>query len=167
VKRRRRLTHARLHELLHYDSETGEFRWQERVGRSVEAGAIAGLLDSEGYRLITIKGRAYRAHQLAWFYTTGKWCRTVIDHRDGDPSNNRWSNLRRATVSQNNANRRMHRNNKCGYKGVTRNQWGRFWATIHKAGRRLHLGTFATAQDAHAAYMAAARKLFGEFARPE
>jgi HNH endonuclease len=165
VRKSRRITHARLLEILDYDSETGEFRWRERVNRSVKAGAVAGLVDNDGYRMITIKGRAYRAHQLAWFYMMGKWCRDVIDHRDGDPSNNRWDNLRRATVSQNNANRRIHRNNKCGYKGVVENQWGRFWATIHKDGRRLHLGTFATAQEAHAAYVEAAHRLFGEFAR--
>jgi HNH endonuclease len=167
VKKRSRLTRARLHDLLHYDPETGEFRWQERVTRSIRVGDIAGLVDAEGYRLITIQGRAYRAHHLAWLYMTGEWCSVIIDHRDGNPSNNCWDNLRRATVSQNNANRRMHRNNKCGYKGVVRNPWGRFWATIHRDGRRLHLGTFTTAQDAHAAYVAAARKLFGEFARPE
>jgi hypothetical protein len=167
VRRRRRITRARLLEVLHYDSETGEFRWQARLTRALRVDDIAGLVDGDGYRLITIKGRAYRAHQLAWFYKTGRWCRGVIDHRDGNPSNNRWTNLRRATISQNNANRRLHRNNKCGFKGVVRNQWGRFWATIHKDGRRYHLGTFATAQDAHAAYVTAARKLFGEFARAE
>ena len=98
---------------------------------------------------------------------TGEWCSAVIDHRDGDPSNNRWDNLRRATVSQNNANRRLHRNNKCGFKGVVQNPWGRFIASIYKNGRRIHLGMFATPEAAHAAYVAAARELFGEFARAE
>ena len=167
MRRRRRITRARLLELLHYDSETGEFRWQERVSRSVKVGDLAGLTDSEGYRQITIKGRAYRAHQLAWFYMTGKWCTVVIDHRDGDPSNNRWDNLRPATISQNNANRRPNRNNKSGFKGVVQHHIGRWCARIKKNGRRYHLGSFASPQEAHAAYVAAARKLFGEFARAE
>jgi hypothetical protein len=167
VRRRRRITHARLLEILHYDSETGKFRWIEPVSRSIKPGDIAGRTDSEGYRLITIKGRAYRAHQLAWFYRTGKWCTVMIDHRDGDPSNNRWDNLRPATVSQNNANRRPNRNNKSGFKGVVRHRIGRWCARIKKNGRRYHLGSFATPEEAHAAYVAAARKLFGEFARPE
>jgi hypothetical protein len=165
VQKGPRITHARLQELLEYDSETGEFHWKKRMSRSVKAGDIAGHTDGDGYRLISIEGQTYRAHQLAWLYRTGEWCSAVIDHRDGNPSNNRWHNLRGATVSQNNANRRLHRNNKCGYKGVVENKWGRFWATIQKHGRRLHLGTFATAEEAHAAYMEAARKLFGEFAR--
>jgi HNH endonuclease len=167
VERRPRITRARLQELLHYDSETGEFHWLKRASRSVREGDIAGRVDGEGYRKITIEGRTYRAHQLAWLYQTGEWCRGVIDHRDGDPSNNRWINLRCATISQNNANRRRHRNNKCGFKGVVQNPWGRFIASIYKDGQRRHLGMFATAEDAHAAYVEAARKLFGEFARAE
>jgi len=165
VSKRPRLTHARLRELLRYDAETGEFRWEKRMSRSVRAGDVAGVTDRDGYRRITIAGRIYPAHRLAWLYMTGTWCSVLVDHRDGDPSNNRWDNLRRATVSQNNANRRLHRNNKCGFKGVVRNQWGRFCASIYKNGRRRHLGMHATPQAAHAAYIAAARKLFGEFAR--
>ena len=167
MRRRPRLTRARLHDVLDYDSKTGEFRWRERVSRSVKAGDVAGLVNRDGYRRITIEGRKYPAHRLAWLYMTGKWCPLFIDHRDGNPSNNCWSNLRRATLSQNNANRRVHRNNKCGFKGVVRNQIGRWVASIYKNGRRYHLGCFATPQDAHAAYVAAARRLFGEFARAE
>jgi hypothetical protein len=167
MRRSPRLTHARLRELLHYEAKTGEFRWLKRVSRPVKAGDVAGMLHTDGYRRIRVKGRDYRAHHLAWLYMTGKWCPVFIDHRDGNPSNNRWDNLRRATPSQNGANRRMYRNNKCGLKGVVRNHVGRWCATICKNGRNRHLGTFSTPQDAHAAYVAAARKLFGEFARAE
>jgi hypothetical protein len=166
VRRRPRVTRARLRELLHYDAKTGEFHWRKARGRKIRAGDIAGTLPVSRYLKITINGRQYGAHRLAWFYMTGKWCRLVIDHRDGDPSNNRWSNLRRATLSQNNANRRVQRNKACGLKGVSRDRRG--WrATIHKNGRLRHLGTFATPQAAHAAYAKAARQLFGEFARTE
>ena len=167
MRRRPRLTRARLHDVLDYDSKTGEFRWRKRVSRSTQVDDIAGTLDRGGYLKITIKGRMYRAHQLAWLYMTGKWSPGFIDHRDGNPSNNRWANLRRATLSQNNANRRVHRNNKCGLKGVVRNHIGRWCAAIYKNGRRHHLGSFATAQDAHAAYVKAALKFHGEFARAE
>jgi HNH endonuclease/AP2 domain len=166
VRRRRRITHARLLEVLHYDSETGEFRWIERMSRSVKAGDIAGTLHTDGYRRIRIKGRDYLAHHLAWLYMIGQRCSAFIDHSDGDPSNNRWNNLRRATASQNGANARRHRNNGCGFKGVSRTR-GRWCARIYKHRRRYHLGIFSTPQEAHAAYMAAARKLFGEFARAE
>jgi hypothetical protein len=168
VRRCRGLTCARLRDVLHYDSATGEFRWLKRASRSIHVGDLAGNLDaSSGYRDITIEGRSYRAHQLAWLYMTGKWCAGVIDHRDRNPSNNRWCNLRRATVSQNNANRRRHKNNACEFKGVTTITSGRWRASVYKNRRRHHLGIFATPEAAHAAYAAAARKLFGEFARTE
>ena len=110
----------------------------------------------------------YNEHQLAWLYMTGRWGRPTIDHRDGDVTNNRWSNLRRATASQNNANRGRPRNNTSGYKGVYRGRRpGQWCAHIGRNRRTIHLGTFPTAQAAHAAYVAAARKLFGEFARVE
>jgi hypothetical protein len=166
VRRRPRITRARLRDLLHYDPASGEFRWREDRSSRIRAGTIAGSLTPERYRKITIKGRRYGAHQLAWFYMTGKWCSLVIDHRDGDPSNNGWQNLRPATRWQSNANRRLPRNNVSGLKGVSRHrsQWR---ARIRKTYRTHHLGIFSTRQAAHAAYAAAARKLFGEFARTE
>jgi HNH endonuclease/AP2 domain len=110
----------------------------------------------------------YNEHQLAWFYMTGRWPKPTIDHRDGDSTNNRWNNLRQATASQNNANRRRPRNNTSGYKGVYRGRRpGQWRAQIGKNGRTKYLGTFPTRQAAHAAYVAAARKHYGEFARAE
>jgi hypothetical protein len=166
MKRRRRVTHERLRELLRYNRKSGEFRWRKRMSSSIEAGDIAGGLDKKGYQVITINGRPYPAHQLAWLYIKGKWCSTVIDHRDGDPSNNCWRNLRRATISQNNANRPLQRNNTCGLKGVSSRR-GIWCAGIRKNRQRYHLGYFETPQEAHAAYAKAARKLFGKFARTE
>jgi len=162
VRKRERLTRARLRELLHYDEDTGEFRWRKRVGNELCLGKAAGCVR------ICILGRTYRAHQLAWLYVKGRWGRTMIDHRDGDSTNNRWGNLRRATASQNGANSRRPRRNTSGYKGVSQSRRsGRWEAYIQKNRRRVHLGTFDTPEAAHDAYVAAARKLFGEFARPE
>jgi HNH endonuclease len=157
-----RLTRARLRELLHYDEDTGEFRWWMRVGDEVRLGEVAGHVE------IRVDERTYRAHQLAWFYTTGRWGRPMIDHRDGNSTNNRWTNLRRATASQNRANSRRSRHNTSGFKGVCLcRRSGRWHAYVYKNGRRIHLGMFARPEAAHAAYVAAARKLFGEFARTE
>jgi hypothetical protein len=162
VKTRPRLTRARLRELLHYDKKTGEFRWWERVDDGIHLG------QTTGHVRIRIDGRTYLAHQLAWFYMKGRWCRPLIDHRDGDSTNNRWSNLRRATHSQNSANRRRTRHNTSGHKGVRLCRGsGRWQALIRKDGQQVCLGTYDTPEAAHAAYAAAARKLFGKFARPE
>jgi len=163
MRRPPRLTRARLRELLHYDPDTGEFRWRRRMNGNVGVNNVAGCLTPDGYRRISIASRLYRAHHLAWLDVTGKWCPGMIDHRDGDPTNNRWHNLRRATGWQSNANRRLPRN-KWGLKGVSRHASG--WrAVIHKNRKKHNLGIFATAEAAHAAYVKAARKLHGEYAR--
>jgi len=167
VKRRPRLTRARLRELLHYNPKTGEFRWRKRPGDG-HGDPSAGYVESRAYRRIKVDGRAYREHQLAWFFMTGRWGRPAIDHRDGDATNNRWNNLRRATASQNNANTRRPRHNTSGHKGVSLcRESGKWHAKIGRNGKRIHLGRFATPQAAHRAYRAAARRLFGKFARTE
>lgn len=85
-----------------------------------------------------------------------------IDHKDGDKLNCRRGNLRPATRSQNNSNRRGW--SRCGFKGV-RKFAGKYTARIQVDGRCVHLGTHDTAEDAARAYDAAAAKLHGEFAR--
>jgi HNH endonuclease/AP2 domain len=163
------LTQERLKELLHYDPETGVFRWLQPPSYVVKRGDVAGSLNkTTGYRLIHIGGRNYKAHRLAWLYMTGAWCRPMIDHRDCDRTNNRWKNLRCATFSANAANRGRPRNNASGFKGVHRRRdSGKWRAQIWKDGRAIYLGQFRTPEEAHAAYVAKARELFGEFARAE
>jgi hypothetical protein len=159
VRKRPRLTRARLRDLLHYDPRTGEFRRRKSSRKNGRTGYVATL--------ITIDGQFYPAHQLAWLYMTGRWGRPMIDHRDGDPANNRWANLRLATRSQNAANKRRPQHNTSGFKGVSRCASGKWRARVSKNGRAIHLGRYSTPQAAHDAYVAAARKLFGEFARME
>jgi hypothetical protein len=121
-----------------------------------------------GYWCIHINGHGYRAHQLAWLYMTGNWGRPTIDHRDTNPTNNRWKNLRLSTRSNNSANRRRNRNNKSGFKGVYLDgETGKWIARIGKDRKSYFLGRHATPEAAHEAYVAAARRLFGEFARTE
>ena len=94
----------------------------------------------------------------------GKYPGAQVDHRDGDGLNNRRSNLRLATHSQNQANQlRLRPDNTTGFKGVIRcrNKWQ---AKIWNCGKVVHLGTFSTAEQAAAAYDRKALELFGEFA---
>jgi len=163
-----KLTQERLQQLLRYDPDTGEFRWRVQKRANHRAGDIAGCRMRSEYWSIHIDGRCYRAHQLAWLYVQGEWGRPLIDHRDGDPMNNRWRNLRLASHGDNAANRPRLRNNTSGYKGVSFDRRrGRWMAQITHRGRRYCIGRYKTAQDAHSAYVAKARELFGEFARME
>lgn len=159
------LTAECLREMLHYDPETGVFTWKIAYWRNV-VGSTAGNVKADGYVYLNLLGRRYLAHRLAVFYMTGEFppAGMETDHRDRDRSNNRWSNLRVATVSQNRANSRR-RTGKATEKGVRLAPHGRFQARIIHNGEEIYLGSFATEAEAHAVYMTAARDLHGEFAR--
>jgi hypothetical protein len=97
---------------------------------------------------------------------TGKWPSDEIDFIDGNPMNNKWSNLREASRGQNKQNSRCPRNNKTGFKGVVkRARGGRYEANIFVNGQTIYLGHFDTPELANNAYYYAAQKHFGEFAR--
>lgn len=162
-----KLAVGRLRAILSYDPDSGVFRFLVPRGtRSV--GAIAGSPSSSGYIQINIDRRKYHAHRLAWLYGHGQWPTNQIDHIDGDPSNNRLKNLREATQSQNNRNSRLRKNSSSGLKGAYFFKRDRCWMSAIKVdGRQLHLGYFDTKQEAHAAYVAAARIAAGQFMRTE
>ena len=160
------LTAERLRELLHYDSDTGVFTWRvdRRGGR--KAGDVTGARHGRGYVVIGIDNKLYLAHRLAWLWMTGAWPEDKIDHMDLDRANNRFANLRPATESQNKANAPLRRDNTSGFKGVSWHSAVNRWAAqIHHNKRHYHLGLFDRPEEAHDAYVAAAERLFGEYAR--
>ena len=161
------LTVRRLRQLLSYDPLTGEFRWLVvAANHRPRIGQIAGCINGHGYRHIQIGRTRYDAHRLAFLYMTGKFPDLQVDHADGDRSNNRWSNLREASGSQNNANARQLRSNTSGYKGVSWLSRRKRWRSLIMVnGRQIYLGSYDCPQEAHAAYLDAAIKYFGAFAR--
>jgi hypothetical protein len=159
------VSHARLCELFSYDAGTGKFaRRMSEYGK--RAGAEPGRVNTWGYRYINIDSRAYGCHRLAWYYVYGYWPIGEIDHINGDPLDKRICNLREASSSQNKQNRRPRRGALAGLKGVSRccdrPKW-RARITVNR--REVVLGYFDTKEQAHAAYIAAAQRHFGAFAR--
>ncbi len=154
-----------LKSIVDYDPETGIFRW--RVKRSnVPAGTVVGKGGKAWYKQAGIDGKLYLLHRLAWFYMHGVWPANDIDHINGDRHDNRIANLREATRAQNLLNKGKRANNTSGYKGVTWNKRRQKWvAQIARGGEHYGLGYFASAEEAYAAYVAAAARLHGEFAR--
>ena len=166
-------TQALLRAVLDYDADTGIFRWKRNPAKperwnSRWAGAEAGALKPSGYVIVTIDYELYRAHRLAWVYVNGDVLapEDEIDHVDGVRSHNWIGNLRPATKTQNMAN-------SAGWKerpaqGLPKGVFmcrSKFQASIFRNGKKMHLGTFDTAEEAHAAYLSMAAAVDGEFAR--
>ncbi len=155
------IDHQRLKELLHYDPETGLFKWLVRRSSRVPDDMRAGTPDKDGYVQIKADGRIYKAHRLAWFYMTGEWPSLLIDHINGAPADNRFANLRQATNSQNLHNRPAVKGSKgCHFYKA----YGKWVAEIKVKGKRTFLGYYDTEEEARDAYTTAAKDLVGEFA---
>lgn len=136
------LTAERLREVLHYDPDTGEFRW--RIKGSARRRTV-GSRRKRGYIQIGIDGRSYQAHRLAYLWMIGVWPSEQVDHINRNPSDNRWSNLRAATHSENARNHNLNRNNTSGANGV------HFEPKTQKWRVRLnqqYYGLFATKEEA-------------------
>lgn len=158
----RALTQERVRRLLHYDPAAGLFVWRGGHG-GIRPGQPAGS-PIQGYNVIRVDGRNYRASHLAFLYMLGDWPPDEVDHRDCDQTNDRWLNLRPANSSQNKWNMRVTRRSRSGLRGVY--AYGDRWrAQICHKRVFTHLGVFDSIEEAHAVYMKKASELYGEFAR--
>lgn len=114
--------------------------------------------DTNGYHQGMIAGESWQAHRVAWTIYYGT-CPKLLDHINGNPTDNRISNLREATRTQNNCNARV-RNGRTTPVGVTfESRRGRWRATITKAHRYIAIGYFDTIEEAAAARKTAEAKL--------
>lgn len=112
------ITQQYLKEILHYNPDTGVFMWKE-AKRGRNKFKPAGTYDSNGYLIIKIDYKRYRAGRLAWIYMTGKEPVNLIDHINRNKADDRWVNLREATQNQNQQNKTIAKNNSSGYKGIS------------------------------------------------
>jgi hypothetical protein len=154
------VTAEQVRELFDYSAETGQLLWRNpKPNRYVKAGDVAGTPDRYGYVVINLKGKLHRAHRLVWFREFGVWPSGDIDHIDGNRSNNRLSNLRDVTRTVNLQNRRSALA-KSGLLGAYFHASSGLWCSrIRVNGREHSLGYHKTPEEAHAAYLAAKRKL--------
>lgn len=144
--------------LLDYVPKEGAFYWRVTVSPRGVAGTRAGRVNSLGRAQIGYGGRLYFTHKLVWLFETGVWP-DMLDHIDGNPLNNSFSNLRLTTTKLNGQNqRRPHGKNP--YIGVSwHKKVKKFYACIKLDGRKINLGKFDTPEAAHAAYVQAKRQL--------
>ena len=156
-----RVSAERVRELFDYDPENGFFTRKVTVAPNAVQGSRAGNANTAGHIQICVHGRMYMAHRLAWLWMTGAWPIGEIDHINQVKSDNRWSNLREATRSQNLMNR-GHKRKLDLPRGVSR-AGRRYQAQIREDGRFRHIGMFGCPTVAHLAWAAAARKRDAQF----
>ena len=74
------ITQSRLKSLLTYDADTGEFCWAVSTSNRTPVGSVANCRDKNGYVVIRVDKKLYKAHRLAWLYEYGVWPTKNIDH---------------------------------------------------------------------------------------
>lgn len=159
------LTQKLVNKHLWYDPKTGNLWWKIRAsGRRMNR--PAGTIEPQGYVAVGLLGKVYKGHRLIWLMKTGAWPKAEIDHKDLNRANNKWNNLREADRGQNRRNSTKYKNNTSGYKGVSWHpQHKKWYAQLQCNKVNVFLGLFTSKKQAHDAYVAAAKKYFGEFAR--
>jgi hypothetical protein len=143
------LTHDYLESVLRYDITTGEFI-RLRTSR------VTGRINDDGYLEIQVGKKRFLAHRLAWFWVYGQWPDHPLDHINRVKTDNRISNLRYITASQQNQNTDLHPNNTSGYRGVFLDRRSGKWrARIRVNNVKYSLGSYPTPEEAYAAYLKA------------
>lgn len=158
-------TREELHELFDYDPD-GFLRWKHILFKNkIKSGDAAGhsYNSRETRRYVRINGVKYNNSRLVYQYHYGDLSEyELIDHADGNCSNDKIENLRKASSSQNQANKIG--TGRSGVKGVY-NRGKRFYSTIKINKKSKYLGMFSTAEEAHEAYKQAALGYFREFTK--
>ena len=133
-------------------------QWKGKVGQ--EAGTSSR---KDGRRIIQVSGKRFFTHQIVWLMFNDSLPDTTIDHKDRDCNNNRIENLRAATRTEQQVNKRLSSQNTSGFRGVSfrKEIKAKPWrATVGD----IHLGYYATAEEAASVYDEKALEMYGEFA---
>ncbi len=165
-----------LRECFAYEPETGYLRWRRRpvehfpyaqgarMWLSRFPGEVAGAKDRCGHLQVVIDHRTYQLQRIIWKLVTGEDPPSTVDHVNHVRDDNRWSNLRLATHQEQVWNRTIgaRKPTTSGFRGVTKhgNKWR---ARVYIGGKVKLLCGFATAEEAGAAWKAAAKEAYGEF----
>lgn len=148
-----------------YNAETGVLTRISGAAPHTNIGPVTAV-GVDGYYYTRVCRKQIAAHRIAWFLVHGRWPTGQIDHINGNQLDNRLANLREVDAAQNQWNSKLRKDNKSGYKGVYQRRNGSFISYISVRGKRLNLGTFPTAEIAHAAYRMASEQYHGQFANP-
>lgn len=111
-----------------YDEKSGVLSWRNPRANKLKPGDRAGTVGHKNYRVVQLMGKHYREHHICWAISKGAWPINQIDHKNCDRGDNRISNLRECTGSENAKNRTLNKNSSSGYKGVSFHKASGKWA---------------------------------------
>lgn len=149
--------------LANYDPKTGILSWKVNRGRMAKKGDVLGRSVFNGRCQVIVCGKAYSVQNLAWLHFYGNWPEILVDHIDGNPLNNKISNLRACNHAENNQNTLKYKNNTTGWKGVDfHKKTQKYRARISAFGKSTVIGYFDTAEAAGLAYLDA-KKIHHKF----
>ncbi len=138
-----------LKHLLDYNPETGIWKWKVSASPRVKVGEPAGHWENNGYLRIRVMGGYYLASRLAFLYMEGKMPTRLVDHINQDRSDNRWTNLRECSRSQNNTNIPKKSNNTSGFRGVHWHKASQKWAVnLRYQKKTINGGVFESFEEA-------------------
>lgn len=141
------ISQSKLHSIFNYNIDTGLFTYKVNKNRQARIGDVAGRTTSKGYTQITIDGKTYVAHKLAFLYEKGYYPEKQIDHKNRVKTDNRLSNLKEVTQFENMKNLNKRQDNTSGKAGVARK--GKNWQSyINVNLKRIYLGVFKEYSDA-------------------
>lgn len=166
-----------LHRLFCLNGETGILFWRPRplsdfagegwkqrkacaTWNSRFAGKIAGRPADGEYISVAVDGVHYKAHRIVFAMANGRWPTLVIDHINGDRSDNRPENLRETTQKINSRNqKRRVRSSPLGHGIYVDPRTSLYVVAITDAGIKRHIGQYKDLREARIARAAAERAL--------
>jgi HNH endonuclease len=110
----------------HFEYKDGFLYWKKCNSNRVSPGKRVDSFDSKGYIQTMLFGKRQRAHRLIYLYHHGVLPK-FIDHIDGNRANNKIENLRPATASENQHNRKARTTNKIGIKNISWSTRDKVW----------------------------------------
>lgn len=156
----------------YYEPDTGILYFRERVFKNPSprnkqwntrfAGKEAGFLNTNGYLRVSLEGKQYYIHQIA-FMIMKDYIPEEVDHKDLNKQNNKWSNLREATRAKNLQNNFKRKNNKTKLKGVSWSKSNNCWRMDITYNKQKFYSYHPTKQKAYQAYCEMSAKLHKEF----
>lgn len=167
------ITKEMLHELFIFDFERGSLKWRHPGNNhaklvDAEAGYYRTTERGKKYRMITINKTPFYRSRLMYLAFYGEWPMPMVDHKNRDSTDDSIGNLRPANKSENAQNswREPRLTNgitlPIGVYPISKSR--RFKAQIQANKKLIYLGSYATPEEAHIAYIEKRKELFGEFA---